>query len=209
MPTIRHTFLSPPVVGEAYQIGARSYQVLGSEPYTRRSDGADGELFIWRTSCEECDTPFTFKTGATAGDIQTRCRGCRADWWRDTDDRRKKAAAEEFTCRTPASPIDIHRAVSAVQAAAPRQMSLARNSSRRIFAPVILREAYAPLADYTAAEIIEGVQEALRRRLIAWEPVSRYRCGHVRRGLVARPEAVLRAQGWWPAEAAGPAGFFD
>lgn len=200
MPTIRHTFLTPPTIGDTYHIGTRSYDILDREAYTRRQDGEASALFTWRTACEECNDLFTFKTGPTSGDVQTRCKGCRAVWWREIDARRRRLVSDEIECNSPASIVDIYRALQTVQGSKPQPMSLANNASRRLFAPLLLREAYAPLSEHTVAEILAGIHEALRRGLVLWQAVGRYKCGHPRKGLVARPEALLRANGWWPVD---------
>lgn len=196
----RFVFLAPPEVGAHYTIENQAYEILASEPYTRRQTGGESALITWETACRGCDKPFTFTTGPTQGDVRQYCRPCWIEWRDEQTKTRKSVRDREREVNRPPGLVEVYRAVQAVQGDNPQPMSWAPNAAKRLCAPTLLRDGYPPLAEHTLAEIDHSLRCAVSRGLLRWDTVGRYGCGHARKGLVARPEDFIKRNGWWPVE---------
>jgi hypothetical protein len=62
-----------------YVQAGQFYKLVGLEPYTRKSDGADAVLLQWATKCRDCASGFVATSGLVAKGLCCRCPACRAE----------------------------------------------------------------------------------------------------------------------------------
>ena len=72
-------FASEPPLGTRILLDEQVYELVDSEPYTRKSDGKPSRLLIWETCCptQGCETTFRVTTGCSVTTLNRRCEGHR------------------------------------------------------------------------------------------------------------------------------------
>jgi hypothetical protein len=68
-------FAEEPPIGTRIMLDDQAYELVGSEPYTRKTDGAASRLLTWETTCpvEGCLASFRAQSGLSITWLRRRC----------------------------------------------------------------------------------------------------------------------------------------
>ena len=70
-------FEFPPPAGTVVMFRGQRYEMVGTEPYTRK-DGSEATLLRWASHCARCADPMEAKTLPVSNWINRRCDECKA-----------------------------------------------------------------------------------------------------------------------------------
>lgn len=67
--------LGIPEIGTVVDLDGQSYEMRGTEPYTRK-DGEQTTLIVWETVCPDCQSPFEVRSTVKSNGLTRRCKSC-------------------------------------------------------------------------------------------------------------------------------------
>ncbi len=72
-------FATEPPLGTRLLLDEQAYELVATEPYTRKTDGKPTRLLLWETCCatDGCDVSFRATTGMAVSSLNRRCEGHR------------------------------------------------------------------------------------------------------------------------------------
>lgn len=165
----------------------RTFRLDEMQPKTSPT-GNSYVVYKWSGVCK-CGARYRFSTTANDAKVAWTCFACRKKVWASDKKRREVEEARRYD-------VPMFALLKAAIEIAPCPASMGAKASRdKLYAPSLLRRAWAGLANYTLAEIADAIHTATEHGVLRFGEVGKYKNRMPRNGLLVR-ESLLTETAW-------------